>query len=184
MATTRAHPETHFPTASARERPAQPQTQRRPGELSWAVVGSLTGVLGALVIAVFFLIVDALTRQALWTPTVLGSALFLGERLGTDAGASLALVLGYTAVHGAAFLSVGLMAAFALVERKRVRPLRGVALAALFFAVFEVLIVSFMHFAAPGLVGTVGVVKISAANLLASGSMAAFLSWMTPRVTE
>lgn len=164
--------------------PVEPgaEVRRRPGELSWAVVGSIAGALGALVIAVFFLVVDIFARQALWTPTALGAALFLGERIAEDAAPRLVFVLGYTAVHGAAFLSVGLMAAFALEGRRGLRPVRGIGLAALFFAVFEVLILGFLQLASPGLVSTFGVLQITVANLLASGSMVAFLGRMAPRV--
>lgn len=182
--TTRAHSDAHFPEAEARETHVRPQTERRPGEVSWSVAGILAGALGATVIAVFFLIVDVLAGRALWTPTALGTALFLGERVGADAAPSLPLVLGYTAAHGAVFVSIGMMAAFALVERRRVRPVGGVVLAALLFGVFEILILGFLQFAAPDLVGTVTVLKVTAANLLASGAMAGFLSWMTPRVAE
>ena len=55
-----------------------PQDRRRPGELAWPVAGAAAGALGALVIAVFFLVVDLAVRQALWTPSALGAALFLG----------------------------------------------------------------------------------------------------------
>jgi hypothetical protein len=176
---THARFESPHPAAPLRPPPA---VERRSGELSWAAVGVMTGILGALVIALFFLVLDGSEGRPLWTPTALGSALFLREELAAGAAPDLPLVLGYTAAHGAVFLSIGLMAAFALVGRRRLRPLRGVALAALFFVVFEVLILGFVHFAAPGLVGGVGDLKISVANLLASGSMAAFLGWMAPRV--
>lgn len=170
------------PHASAHAKSPGADTGRRTGELSWAAVGSIAGALGALVIAVFFLVLDVFARQALWTPAALGVALFLGEHMPEDSAPQLVFVLGYTAVHGAVFLSVGLMAAFALEGRRGLRPLRGIGLAAVFFAVFEVLILGFLRLASPGLVGSFGILEVTAANLLASGAMAAFLSRMAPRV--
>ncbi len=165
----------------ARSQPHSSARAESPLKLSWAVVGSIAGGLGALVIAVFFLVVDIFVHQALWTPTALGVALFLGERIPEEAAPQLVFVLGYTAVHAAAFLSVGLMAAFALQGSSGIRPLGGVGLAAVFFAVFELLILGFLQLASPGLVGTFGILQITAANLLASASMAAFLSRVPPR---
>ncbi len=162
---------------------AQPEAPRRPGELSWPVVGGVAGAVGASVIALFFLCIDMVEREALWTPTALGSLLFLGERVAEHAAPRPVLVVAYTALHGAAFLAVGLMAAFALVQRREPpTPVGGVALAVLLFGVFEIMILGFFQFASPTLVATFGALRITLANLLASVAMAAFLTWVAPRV--
>lgn len=173
----------HEGAPEQREAPAASRAEARERELSWPLVGAASGLLGALVIAVFFLGIDIAESRPLWTPSALGSALFLGERMAEDAPARPALLLGYTCVHGAFFLSAGLMASFGLSQRRR-RPglIQGIALAGLFFAVFEILILGFLQLTAPGLSSTLGLMKVTTANLLAAGSAAAFLAWMSPRI--
>src|SRR5262245_42380066 len=84
---------------------------------SWSAAGWISGFLGAFVIAGFFFVVDLIAGRPLWTPTALGAALFLGERLAPDAQPQLVLVAGYTAVHLLVFAGVGLIAATALSVR-------------------------------------------------------------------
>jgi hypothetical protein len=76
--------------------------------------GITVGVLGALAVALWFLLVDSLAGQPLQTPVSLGGALL-------GAGASgMAALLGYTAFHFGAFMAVGILAAFStrLAERR------------------------------------------------------------------
>ena len=40
--------------------------------------GAIAGIIGAAIIALLFLFLDAVTRLPLYTPTVLGAGLFLG----------------------------------------------------------------------------------------------------------
>ena len=64
--------------------------------------GMIAGALGALTIALWFLLVDTVAGRPLWTPTVLGTALFRGGAgLGTPETltVSLEMVLMFTWVH-------------------------------------------------------------------------------------
>src|SRR5690606_32631818 len=95
----------------------------------------------------FFLIVDLLEGRPLWTPSALGSVFFLGERAAPDAPAVPALVAGWTFVHGAVFVGLGIMAAFEIFTGGRVPRLRAPArmllLGIVLFAVLEVVFVIF-----------------------------------------
>ena len=71
--------------------------------------GMLAGLIGAATVALWFLIVDALAGRPLYTPTVLGSALFR-----RSAGPPLAEILPdlemvwmFTWVHALVFLAIG-----------------------------------------------------------------------------
>jgi hypothetical protein len=144
----------------------------------WVVNGIAAGVLGALVIAVFFFVVDLFQGRPLWTPAALGSAVFLGQVLGPEEPIRLALVLGYTAIHGLAFVGFGLMASFTLMgARDRLGPVPGLLLAAVFFAAFEVFFLTLTLLVAPDLMSRFGLGDVATANLLSAGAMAGFLIW-------
>jgi hypothetical protein len=84
--------------------------------------GVIAGVIGAAIIAILFLFLDAVARLPLYTPTVLGAGLFVGaeDLASTDElEVSLKLVLMYTWVHWLAFIALGLIASqlLSLTER-------------------------------------------------------------------
>ena len=100
--------------------------------------GIRAGLVGASVIALWFLLVDTLAGRPLYTPTVLGAALFHGGAGIENESAvtpSLELVAGFTWVHYLVFMLIGIGAArlMALAERN---PSLGFGIV-LFFAVFE-----------------------------------------------
>ena len=79
--------------------------------------GAIAGLIGAVTIAIWFLFMDAVTHLPLYTPTVLGEGLFLGQRgLAPNARehVSLNLTLMYSGVHGLVFITLGLFAAYFL----------------------------------------------------------------------
>ena len=79
--------------------------------------GLIAGIIGAAIIAIWFLFLDAVTRLPFYTPTVLGTALYLGPELlaPTDGvQVSLKLTLMYTWVHGLVFMALGEIAAYLL----------------------------------------------------------------------
>ena len=99
----------HEPSSTAVE-------QRTPAANSrWWWQGAIAGIVGAATLAAWFLILDVTRGKPLHTPTVLGMALRGGDvRLESlDAvPASLGLTLLFTLVHGAAFLAIGIGAAW------------------------------------------------------------------------
>src|SRR5262249_3001343 len=72
--------------------------------------GIVAGVIGAAVIALWFLLIDTVNGRPLYTPTVLGTALFSGGA-GLNAPENLAInleaVLMFTWVHGLVFIVIG-----------------------------------------------------------------------------
>src|SRR2546422_10464693 len=99
--------------------------------------GLVAGLVGAATIAIWFLILDSLSGRPLYTPTVLGTALF--RRGGTtplsEGLPNLEMVLMFTWVHGLVFVAIGGIAArlLALAERQ---PRVGFGVLVL-FGVFE-----------------------------------------------
>jgi len=82
--------------------------------------GVVVGLSGAAIVMLWFFIVDLAVGAPLRTPALLGAALFDGVR--AEAVTPTArLVVGYTAVHVAGFVALGLGVAglFALAEREK-----------------------------------------------------------------
>ncbi|HXG16664.1 MAG TPA: hypothetical protein VNK50_10465 [Calidithermus sp.] len=129
----------------------------------------MAGLLGALVVALWFLVTDTLAGRPLETPAVLGHALFHGLRAPLTGGPSAALVLGYTVVHGLAFVAFGIVAAAVIAASER-EPALVIAVVIL-FACFETFFL--------GVVGVLGTAvkdalawwKILLANFLAAAVM-------------
>jgi hypothetical protein len=112
--------------------------RRAPVPLTVYLEGIRAGLVGASIIAVWFLLVDTIAGHPFYTPAVLGQALFHGEASiqgGAPIEPSLELVAGFTWVHYLVFLLIGVGAArlMALAERN---PNLGFGIV-LFFAVFE-----------------------------------------------
>ncbi|MGH7366612.1 MAG: hypothetical protein ACREKQ_00970 [Candidatus Rokuibacteriota bacterium] len=102
--------------------------------------GITVGLIGAAIVMLWFLIVDLAAGMPLRTPALLGAVLFDGVQDTSAVTPTARLVVGYTAVHLAAFIAFGLGVAglFALAEReKRVLALifmGGCCLAVVFLA--------------------------------------------------
>jgi hypothetical protein len=92
--------------------------RRRAGVIGEGIV---VGLVGAAVVALWFLVYDLAHGTPLRTPTLLGAALFEGATLSPEA-ARASLVLSYSVVHLVAFVVFGLVLAglFALADREPV----------------------------------------------------------------
>jgi hypothetical protein len=107
--------------------------------------GVTVGLIGAAIVMLWFSIVDLAAGAPLRTPALLGAALFDGVRDADAATPTVRLVAGYTALHLAGFVAVGLGVAglFTLAEReKRVLALifiLGCCLAVVFLAMVYLL---------------------------------------------
>ena len=146
--------------------------------------GIVAGLIGAATLAVWFLILDAIQGRPLYTPTVLGTALFgnasaLGapERLPV----SFEMALMFTWVHVLAFAVLGGIAAYLLALAER-DPNYGFGIL-LFFVVFMFgfLVVAMVF--AEDVLHALAWPKILVGNLLAAGAMAAYFWRRHPNLT-
>jgi hypothetical protein len=99
--------------------------------------GTIAGLVGAATIALWFLVVDTLRGHPLYTPSLLGTALFRGHRAlippESHAISSLMVVL-FTLVHGLIFVVTGQIAArLVRVAEKNANYGFGVVLFLVFF---------------------------------------------------
>jgi hypothetical protein len=135
---------------------------------SWAGVlreGSLAGLIGAAVVALWFLAIDTIQGEPLRTPTLLGAGL-----LKVLAGPHPVLM--YTFVHGLAFVLFGIVAATLVAGAERA-PMFLFAVIILFTA-FEVLFFGTVIIGAKWVLDEVAGWTIFVGNLLASAAMLAY----------
>ena len=135
--------------------------------------GLFTGMIGALAVALWFLIVDLLNGRALYTPALLGTMLLHGGKA-VAAGVSVAPleIAAYTAFHFVAFIAVGVGLSWlmSLFERFPIMFFVIVVLAVCLQLGFFGLT---MALGLEGL-GRLQLWAVVVANLLAAGGMAAY----------
>jgi len=133
--------------------------------------GITAGLVGAVTIALWFLVVDTIAGRPLYTPTVLGTALLQGTgTLTAPPEVNLETVLTFTWLHVLAFLLIG-VAASKLVELAERDASLGFGIV-LLFVVFEAgFFVVSMLFAEP-LLSALAWPAVMVGNLLAAASMA------------
>jgi len=137
-----------------------------------------TGAIGGVVIALFFLAVDALAGHVFFTPSLMGAALVSDTPVSDDVAVRLDRVALYTLVHFGVFLVLGAVAS----------SIRGAALSsggvvALGAAIFVIMTGAFWIGTTTVLAGVgsaIGWPLVLAANLVTSIAMTAFLNQAHP----
>jgi hypothetical protein len=153
--------------------------------LAWRIVenGILAGMIGASTVAIWFLILDLLTRgMPFFTPSLLGSILFAGQTPEQVTGLSGAAIFAYTGVHGILFLCAGTVLAWMFVQFER-NPQVGLLLLLLFIT-FEAILWGVGVSMIPALAGAVGAWAILVANVASAVVMFAFLLRRHPQAVE
>lgn len=135
--------------------------------------GVIAGLIGAIVVALWFFIIDAVGGRLLFTPAALGSALFYGASHAAQVRIDAITVLGYTFLHGAVFLVAGMIAAALAVEAEQHPPL--LLAFVLLFVTFETLFIGLIALIASWLLDAIAWWTIAAANVLAAVAMGIYL---------
>lgn len=106
------------------------------GERSVLREGIVAGLIGAAIVAVWFFVFDIARGQPFLTPGILGAFVFYGPDASLTP--SLGPILGYTVIHGLAFVAFGVVAAtmMAMSEREPTLFIGFVVLFACFEAFF------------------------------------------------
>ena len=138
--------------------------------------GALAGIIGAVVVAVWFMACDIVAGEIFRTPALLGAAIFQGIFDPAKVQVTLPLVLGYTALHFFIFMMFGIATAVLLLAADY-EPV--FALAAIFLlAIFEIFFVGALAVFDQAALTALGFWKILAGNVLA---MAAMLGYFETR---
>lgn len=155
---------------------------RSRGEISLPAVareGVMGGVVGGGALAIWFLVTDSLAGNPLLTPALLGARLFQGASAAGAAGTAgfpqptALLVVGYSLVHGLAFVLAGLMIAQAMAIFERTPPL---LIPGFFFLVvfFEFVYYTYVLAVVEPALGILNWPSILIGNLIAGLAMAVY----------
>jgi hypothetical protein len=131
--------------------------------------GIIAGLIGAVVVAVWFFVYDLVRGHAFMTPGLLGAFVFYG--VNTPAGLEPALgpILGYTVLHGLAFIAFGVIAASLMAVSER-EPAIFVGFIIL-FACFEAFFFAMVQVFGLSQAGSLTWWSVLVGNLLASLAM-------------
>lgn len=144
--------------------------------------GLVSGLLGAAVVALWFLLLDVLFRQPLFTPSALGSLLFHGAASPEDVRTASSVLWGYTAVHLAAFLLFGMVVSALVAQADRTPSfVFGVLLLAVVFELFFVVMVASLG---TWVLETFAWWSVLGGNLLAALTMGGYLASRHPSLRD
>ncbi len=135
--------------------------------------GIICGLIGATVVAAWFLVIDLLRGRPFFTPAALGSALFLGSTTVETVSIEAATVIGYTVLHVLAFAVTGFLAAAITTAADDTPPL--IIGAVMFFAVFEAFFMGLLAMVAEFLLGSLTWWTIAVGNVMAAVAMGWYL---------
>ncbi len=135
--------------------------------------GVTAGLIGAAVVALWFLIYDVGRGRPFWTPALLGTTIFWGVSSPDSVQVTGATVIGYTIVHVLAFVGFGIVAACMMVASER-EPAIFVAFLTL-FGLFEVFFFVVLRTLSAQTLGALGWWAILSGNFLAAIAMLWFL---------
>jgi hypothetical protein len=131
--------------------------------------GMVAGFLGGSVVAVWFLLYDAIRLRPLYTPALLGAAVLQGLRDPEQLIPRLDVVAGYTVFHFAVFAFFGIaVAAFLLGAEREPRILLGLFV---LFLCFQIFFFGFLEAIDALLAGALPWWNVAIGNLLASVAM-------------
>lgn len=142
--------------------------------------GTIAGLLGAASVAIWFLAVDIMSGQPLYTPSMLGGAMWslFGPR-GSEG--VMALVISYTIFHGVAFIVFGIVLTY-FVHRAENDP-EVIAAIIVLFIIFELGFTGFTALLAESpIFGRLAWYQVAIGNAVASLVMGFFLWRRHPKL--
>ena len=139
-----------------------------------ALDGLFAGMIGALTVAVWFLILDVAAGRPLYTPALLGTVLLHGGAAAAQSvGIAPVEIAAYTAFHFVAFIGFGLVLSYLMTLFERF-PIVGFVLLVL-FACLQVGFVALDAALGAQLLGKLRHWTVVVANLLAASTMSFYL---------
>src|SRR5258708_11752579 len=140
--------------------------------------GAVAGIIGAIVVALWFLIFDPIRGHPFETPALLAATLLHGVRTGEVHHAISLLTLEYSLIHFAAFIAFGIAGGL-LLETCETESSLLFSLA-IFFAAFEVFFIAVVLFLGPNVMAELTWWGIMVGNLLATAAMLTYFFWRHP----
>ncbi len=144
--------------------------------------GILTGVVGAAIVSLIFLLIDFANGRPFFTPSLLGSVIFRGQSASATSDPDPTMIFAFSGLHGIAFLLVGILLA-ALFREFEKHPKLGLELLVVLL-VFEGLLMGAEVTVFPALVGELGAWAVATANIASLIAMFAFLAYRQPQAIK
>jgi hypothetical protein len=174
----------HATSAPNRERRGEPAggsrqalARRRPSLTADLVYDAFFGGgISGSVIALFFLAIDIIEGRPLYTPSMMGAALFGGVAPASVETVRLDMVAYFSILHFATFALLSVALSY-LCRVSRLVEGHVLVMTALVFAVLTVVILAADWLMMPGVVGTLGYGRVLIANALTGLALAAFMKW-------
>lgn len=143
--------------------------------------GAEAGVLGALAVALWFLVMDLLHGVPFFMPSILGQLVLFGREV-PEMRAVPEAIAAYTAIHFLAFILFGIMVAY-LVDLAVREPVFRYLLV-MVFVIFEVFFLGLMFMIFTGAAGLFPWWSILAANTLAAAVMGIYFWYRHPTLVR
>src|SRR5271154_694986 len=140
--------------------------------------GAVAGIIGAVVVAVWFLIFDVIRGHALETPALLAATILHGSHSHEVHHGLALLALEYSVLHFGAFITFGIAGGL-LLEACETESSLLFSLA-IFFVAFEVFFIAVVLFLGPNVMVELTWWGIIVGNLLATGAMLSYFFWQHP----
>jgi hypothetical protein len=140
--------------------------------------GAVAGIIGAVVVAVWFLIFDVIRGHAFETPALLAATILHGSHSDEIHHGLKLLALEYSLIHFAAFIAFGIAGGLLLEACETEKPL--VFSLAIFFVAFEVFFIAVVLFLGPSVMAELTWWGIIVGNLLATAAMLSYFLWRHP----
>ncbi len=142
--------------------------------------GIVVGLIGAVSVALWFLVVDIFAGTPLFTPAALGSAMFSGLRDPSAVVVGWQPVLAYSLVHLVAFVVVGGVTSTIVAETEQAPDL--IWLVVEFFVVLEMGFYGVVALLFTPILAGLAWVNVALGNLIAAMAMGCFLWRVRPRL--
>ena len=144
--------------------------------------GAVAGIIGAIVVAVWFLIFDVIRGHALETPALLAATLLHGSHAHDLHHGLKLLALEYSLIHFCAFIAFGITGGL-LLEACETESSLVFSLAIVFVA-FEVFFIAVVLFLGPNVAAELTWWGIIVGNLLATAAMLSYFLWRHPALAR
>ncbi len=160
-----------------------PAERHVTGSSAAPLEGIVAGSIGAVAIALWFLVLDTVNGHPFYTPNVLGTVLFRAEGLASPEHlrVSLEMVFMYTWVHWLVFCVIGGIASLLLSVAAK-KPDLGFGIL-LFFVVFEFGFLTGAMLFAEAILRALAWQEILIGNVLAAAAMAGYFWRQHPHLT-
>src|SRR5271154_1565138 len=140
--------------------------------------GAVAGIIGAVVVAFWFLIFDVIRGHALETPALLAATILHGSHSHEVQHGLRLLALEYSLIHFAAFIAFGIAGGLLLEACETDSSL--LFSPAIFFVAFDVFFIAVVLCLGPNVMVELTWWGIIVGNLLATGAMLSFFFWRPP----